>query len=219
MYPLLKSQRLYICPFVSAKWIFKQTCRICGQACRLKKSADVLLILDTGEKLPVHSSFLAVHPDVSCQIFSSEPPSEGSIWLPFPDSSRESACALLQYIYALTGEERLSTEHAQAIIPLAYNFKMTKALHEIDSRLCAKVFSTSGPGFVLVSHLCKLLVARTTSIQSKNAALWALWPFASSFHRTLCIPRKGHGHVQYSTAHVCVTDVCVGNSVSVPSRV
>lgn len=43
-----------------------------GKPAGFSRSADVLLVLDSGEELPVHCAFLASHSHVLCEMISIE---------------------------------------------------------------------------------------------------------------------------------------------------
>lgn len=72
-----------------------------GKPSAFVDSADVLLVLDSGEELPVHSTFLSARSDVLSNMLSLKRQNEGKLQLPFPNCCKESACALLKYLYAL----------------------------------------------------------------------------------------------------------------------
>ena len=60
-------------------------------------NADVLLILDTGEELPVHSALLCAHSQTFYDILSTSS-AEDERRLPLPNCDKKEAVVFLQYL-------------------------------------------------------------------------------------------------------------------------
>ena len=74
-----------------------------GKPESFQQSADVLLVLDSKQELPVHSAFLAAHSSVLCEILTATKPEDGVVALrrvPLPDCSEQAVNALMLCLYA-----------------------------------------------------------------------------------------------------------------------
>lgn len=107
-----------------------------------KESADLVLVLDSGERLPVHSAHLIAQSDVLSEIIeiiSAEKPGQHhNIWckeLPLPDTSHKEACDFLIALYDFHGKDTLSAERLLSIIKIAHKFAMQKIVNLCDECL------------------------------------------------------------------------------------
>ncbi len=112
-----------------------------GKPAGLARSADVLLVLDSGEELPVHSAFLTAHSNLFCDMLSVARKSAEKAKLPVTDCSKDSAVALLNYIYDTGFGDREQVDKAQEIVHLADKLGMPGAIRFYDDFLFAKVES------------------------------------------------------------------------------
>ena len=105
------------------------------------ESADVILKLDSGDRLPAHSALLSLHSDVLFDMLSLDRSSDtGLLILPFPDCTLDVALSFLQCIYGTSHEGRfLSVEGAGTVAELATKFGMGGILKDIDKFLAEKV--------------------------------------------------------------------------------
>lgn len=103
-------------------------------------SADVLLILDSGEEMPVHSAFLCAHSQTFYEILSASK-AEGQRRLPLPSCDLKAALVFLQYLYAADTGELLKTneQSARCVAAFAHKFAMASVLDQCDKFLAAKV--------------------------------------------------------------------------------
>lgn len=110
-----------------------------GKRAAFVNNADVFLLLDSGEALPVHSAYLTSHSEVFSDMLSIERPSSAQLYVPFPDCSMDNACALLWYIYAMDRDEDDVIKRAPMILELADKLKMKAVLQSINNVLSANV--------------------------------------------------------------------------------
>lgn len=103
----------------------------------LVNSADVFLVLDTGEELPVHSAFLSAQSQVFCDMLSNDDllcTSKAKLRrLPLKDCTREAACAWLSYAYH--ARKPCSLVEADDVLHLAHMFNMREILDRFDEFL------------------------------------------------------------------------------------
>ena len=86
------------------------------------KSADVILKLDSGDRLPAHPALLSLHSDVLSDMLSLDRSSDtGLLILPFPDCIFVAALTFLQCIYATCDEGRYSVDGAGMVAELAFS--------------------------------------------------------------------------------------------------
>ncbi len=109
-----------------------------------RKSADVLLVLDSGKELPVHSNIFSLHSEILCDMFTSTANTElkmgASCRLPFPGCSEEEANALLLHVYDPEGRSHaLSIKSAQSLSSLAHKYGLDGTLRQCDDFLASKV--------------------------------------------------------------------------------
>ena len=87
------------------------------------ETADVLLVLDSGEEFPAHSAFLSAYSETLCNMLRTITPTEKEtavLRLPFPDCTKEAAKAFLLYVYADNGSQILSSRSAELVSTLAH---------------------------------------------------------------------------------------------------
>lgn len=103
-------------------------------------SADVLLILDSGDKLPVHSAFLITQSEVFQELLTSTK-CEGQRRLPLQECPREDAIVLLQYLHAADKGKLFSSDilNAKKLASLAHKYSMKSILKHCDEVLAAHV--------------------------------------------------------------------------------
>ncbi len=89
-------------------------------------SCDVLLGLDDGTKLPVHSHVLARCSSPFANMLDDGPLSSASpankITVPFEDCSREEADSFLSAVYSLTPQEHIEEASALSIARLGHKY-------------------------------------------------------------------------------------------------
>ena len=107
-----------------------------------KDTADMDILLDSGEILPVHSSYLTAHSFVLCDMVLTEGVSyEGRIWpkkdlkLPVPDTTYQEACEFLTALYSFEGQKSISIEMLHSVVKVAHKFDMSNILDSCDERL------------------------------------------------------------------------------------
>lgn len=107
-----------------------------------KDTADMDILLDSGEVLPVHSSYLTAHSSVLCDMVLTEGVSyEGRIWpkkdlkLPLPDTTYQEACEFLTALYSFEGQKSISIEMLHSVVKVAHKFDMSNILDSCDERL------------------------------------------------------------------------------------
>ena len=113
-----------------------------GKPEAFQQSADVLLVLDCKQELPVHSAFLSAHLSVLSDILTATKPEDGAVAprrVPFPDCTEKAVNALLLCLYAQNPTEFLSIRSAQDVTHLAHKFGMQGML-----RLCDDFFASKG---------------------------------------------------------------------------
>ena len=105
-------------------------------------AADINILLDSGDILPVHSIYLTAHSSVLCDMVLTEGVSyEGRIWpkkdlkLPLPDTTYEEACDFLTALYSFEGQKSISTDMLPSVAKIAHKFDMSKILDSCDERL------------------------------------------------------------------------------------
>ncbi len=103
------------------------------------KLADVLLTLDSGEELPVHSAFLFAHSQTFFDILSTSS-AEAPQRLPLPNCNKHEALVFLSYLYAANPAGVLSCdiEHAKIVAAFAHKFAMASVLDHCDKWLASK---------------------------------------------------------------------------------
>ena len=107
-----------------------------------RRSADVLLVLDSGKELLAHSNILSLHSEFLCDVFTSTANNEtgASFCLPFPGCSEEEANALLLHVYDPEGRSHaLSIKSAQLLSSLAHKYGLDGTLRQCDDFLASKV--------------------------------------------------------------------------------
>ncbi len=103
-----------------------------------RNSCDVLLVLDSGSEVPVHSGFLAAHSSVLCGILTLD--REAALRrLPFPGCSDEAARAFLEYLYAEDRSTVLTVEKAELVSLLAHKYGLHDTLQCCDEFLASRV--------------------------------------------------------------------------------
>lgn len=115
-------------------------------------SADVVLVIDSGEELPVHSPFLAARSDILNDMLSIQRSSKERLRLPFPCCSKEEACALLKYIYVMDRSDSDVTDDAPKIMELAHRYNMGELLDSIKRALSRQVTSSGDSTALWVNH-------------------------------------------------------------------
>ncbi len=104
------------------------------------ESADVILKLDSGDRLPAHSALLSLHSEVLSDMLSLDRSGDtGLLILPFPDCTLDAAQSFLQRIYSTSYEDKFSVEGAGMVAELATKFGMDGILKDIDKFLAEKV--------------------------------------------------------------------------------
>lgn len=111
-----------------------------GKPESFKSTADVILVLDCGEELPVHSSILSAHSEpLSDMLLSTRPIKRARtdslssvIKVPFPNCSSTDADVFLRHMYSLDTAKTLSMENAKCVVPLAHKFAVKPALCQYD---------------------------------------------------------------------------------------
>ncbi|BDA50734.1 hypothetical protein COCOBI_16-4120 [Coccomyxa sp. Obi] len=102
-------------------------------------SADVILELDSGERLPAHSFPLSFHSGVLSDMLSLKTSGDSPFQvLPLPECTLDAALRLLDCIYANSRDNTVSVEGAEAVLELVNKFGMTGILKDIDSILADK---------------------------------------------------------------------------------
>ena len=113
-------------------------------------SADVILKLDSGDRLPAHSALLS---DVLSDMLSLNRSGESHVQvLPFPDCTLDAALTFLNCIYASCKGEMVSVEGAKTVAVLANKFGMKGILKDIDIFLADKAASDGSSSVLWVIH-------------------------------------------------------------------
>ncbi len=80
------------------------------------ESADVILKLDSGDRLPAHSVVLSLHSDILSDMLSLNRSGVSHVQvLPFPDCTLDAALTLLDCIYASCKGNMVSVEGAKTV--------------------------------------------------------------------------------------------------------
>jgi len=110
-----------------------------GKPESFKNSTDIILVLDSGDELPVHSAIISAHSEPLCEILTLKQGKKGKgndgksmNRVPFPDCSPSAAVSFLQYLYTLNPAEVLTINSAQAVVRLADKFDLEPALRQCD---------------------------------------------------------------------------------------
>jgi hypothetical protein len=115
-----------------------------GKPAQFRDTADIEILLDSGDLLPVHSMHLAEHSSVLCDIILTDGSgSDGKIrpkedlQLPLPDTTFSEACDFLAILYNYDRQESISANTLPSILKIAYKFDMPKVLDSCDKRMAS----------------------------------------------------------------------------------
>lgn len=110
-----------------------------GKPESFKNSTDIILVLDSGDELPVHSAIISAHSEPLCEILTLKQGKKAKVAdgksinrVPFPDCSQSAAVSFLQYLYTLNPAEVLTIKSAQSVVHLAHKFDLEPALRQCD---------------------------------------------------------------------------------------
>ena len=103
-----------------------------------KDSADLEFVLDSGERLPVHSTYLIAQSAVLCDIIHADSKKRSEEKqrqkLPLPDTTYKEACDFLVALYDFHGKDTLSAKTLPGILKIAHKFGMQKIVNLCDQR-------------------------------------------------------------------------------------
>lgn len=151
-----------------------------GKPEAFQQSADVLLVLDSKEELPVHSTFLCAHSSVFCEISTSTSPEDGALVprrLPLPDCTEAAVNALLLCLYAQDAIHHLSLRSAQHVTKLAHKFGLQSTLRICDEFLAIN----AGTGGNLDALRVRLLSAKPL-MACLASVYFSAWPYLHAMH-------------------------------------
>lgn len=105
----------------------------------VQDQTDVILGLNSGDKLPVHALYLAACSSVFSGIledhFASGDHKKSPTSIPLPDCSQDEAETFLCYLYRMRNNAQLTPESARSIVKLAHKFDVRVALEQCDKYL------------------------------------------------------------------------------------
>ena len=125
---------------------------------RFGEFADLILVLDDGERLPVHSCYLVAQSQVLCDIILTAKEERQLLKdsLPYqelhlPDTTYKEACDFLTAVYILNGTDTLSFDIGilPGLLKVAHKFGMQKILNVCDQRCAAMANYDNSTGFTL----------------------------------------------------------------------
>ena len=143
----------------------------------LQKTCDVVLKLDDGTELPVHSQVLARCPPVFFGMLDGGPLSEASaskvVSVPFSECSVKEAQCFLSIIYSLRGSEHIDIHSALSLARLSHKYGVevcTEGLL-IYMHACLKpppivLITQSAKGTAGMVKLCDSVLGETAGINS-----------------------------------------------------
>lgn len=132
-------------------------------------AADMVIVLDNSDRLPVHSDYLTAHSTVLGDIISTdgERRKKGKPELPLPDTTNQEACHFLSLLYDFDRQKLISADTLPSILKIAHKFDMAEVLSSCDERM-ANLASFDGkskiklwvrvflarPHSLMVQHTC-----------------------------------------------------------------